>query len=120
MEKATETKDIIRDYDRIFSTSGLKANSAYYKWIIKLMRLKPGTTLLDVSCGEGRLLGQVEKLNKRIITYGLDISIVALRITKRNAREAKIIQADGQKVPFKGNFFDNIACLGSLEHYQDP
>lgn len=115
-----DTKDIIKDYDRIYSTSGLRTNSAYYKWLIKLLRPASSASLLDVSCGEGILLREIIKLNIGIEVYGLDISYTAVEIARKNAPTAKIIQADGQKIPFPDGHFDYVTCLGSLEHYLNP
>lgn len=120
MQKQNKTRDIIKDYNRIFSTSGLRTNTAYYRWIIKLLRPKPNSKLLDVSCGEGILLREIVKLNRRIETYGLDISNVAVGIAQKNTPESKIILADGQRTPFADNFFDYVTCLGSIEHYLNP
>lgn len=114
------TLEIIKDYDRIYSNFGLRTNSAYYRWIIKLLKLKPDTKILDVSCGEGILLKEIEKLNKEIGTYGLDISNMAVSIAKKNASKSKIVLADGQKIPFADSYFDYVTCLGSIEHYLDP
>lgn len=119
-DSSINTKTIIKDYDRIYSTSGLTTNSAYYRWIIKLLRPAPNAKILDVSCGEGILLREIAKLNKNIETYGLDISDAATAIAKKNTPESKIILADGQKIPFPDKYFDYVTCLGSLEHYLDP
>lgn len=114
------TQDIIQDYNRIYSTCGLRANSAYYRWIIKLLRLKSNTKFLDVCCGEGIFLREIVKLKRNIQTFGLDISYVALAKARENAPQARIISADGQRLAFGDNLFDYITCLGSLEHYLDP
>lgn len=120
MEEKIKTQDIIKDYDRIYSVYGLRTNTAYYKWIIKLLRPKANSKILDVSCGEGILLRELEKFNKGIQTYGLDISDVAVNIAKKNAAQSKILLGDGQRIPFENNLFDYVTCLGSLEHYLDP
>ncbi|MCM8774534.1 MAG: class I SAM-dependent methyltransferase [Candidatus Omnitrophica bacterium] len=115
-----KTKDIIEDYDRIYSTSGLRANIAYYRWIVKLLNPKQNSKVLDISCGEGLLLKEITKLNRGIKTFGLDISKVAVMISKRNSPDSKIVIADGQRVPFRDSYFDYVTCLGSLEHYLKP
>lgn len=46
-------KDIILDYNRIYSGSGIRTNSKYYKWLVSLLNPKSNTRILDVSCGEG-------------------------------------------------------------------
>ncbi|MCM8796931.1 MAG: class I SAM-dependent methyltransferase [Candidatus Omnitrophica bacterium] len=113
-------KDIILDYNRIYSSSGLKANSAYYRWLIKLFRPKPETTLLDVSCGEGIFLRELSRQVKSIKTFGLDISSVAISLARQNACDSVFLVADGQKMPFQDKMFDYVTCLGSLEHYLEP
>ncbi|MFA5351610.1 MAG: hypothetical protein WC357_09855, partial [Candidatus Omnitrophota bacterium] len=50
------TDKIIEDYNRIYESSGIRTNSAYYRWLIGLLRPKAGSRLLDVSCGEGIFL----------------------------------------------------------------
>lgn len=114
------TSDIIKDYDRIYSTVGIRTNSAYYRWIVRLLKPRPNTKILDVSCGEGVFLREAAKLNKGIETYGLDISKAAITIAQKNTPESKILSADGQRIPFADNSFDYVSCLGSLEHYLDP
>jgi len=111
---------IINDYNRIYGSSGLRANSAYYRWLVKLLKPAPGSSLLDVSCGEGIFLSQFSKYAKGAVTFGLDISINALVKSAKNASSSRIVNADGQFIPFKGNQFDYVTCLGSLEHYVDP
>lgn len=115
-----DIKDIGRDYDRIYSTCGLRANSAYYKWILRLLSPKPNTRLLDVSCGEGILLRQALRLPGNIKTYGLDISAKAINKALANSRGSVFLLADGLKIPFSDDTFDYVTCLGSLEHYLDP
>jgi ubiquinone/menaquinone biosynthesis C-methylase UbiE len=119
MQGRITTQEIIKDYDRIYSTSGLRANTAYYRWIIGLLRPQPKTRMLDVSCGEGILLREIVRLKRNIRTYGLDISNIAVGIARKNTPESKILLADGQRLPFADNLFDYVTCLGSLEHYLD-
>lgn len=114
------TKNIANDYDRIYSTSGLRANTAYYRWLVKLLNPQANTKILDISCGEGRLLKEIARLKRGIKTYGLDISTAALKLARRNSPDSEIIVADGQKIPFADKTFDYLTCLGSLEHYLDP
>lgn len=114
------TKEIREDYNRIYATSGLRTNSAYYRWIIRVLDPKPNSRFLDVSCGEGVLLREVSALNRAITTRGLDISDRAAGIAAGNAASAKIVVADGQRIPFRDASFDYVTCLGSIEHYLDP
>ncbi len=113
-------KDIILDYNRIYSGPGIKTNSGYYRWLVKLLRPSPNTRILDVSCGEGIFLREVTSRFKSIRTFGLDISDIAISIAKVKSPESIFMVADGQNIPFKDEAFDYVTCLGSLEHYLDP
>lgn len=118
--KNLNTSDIITDYNRIYSSTGLRGNSAYYRWLVRLLRPKPASTLLDVSCGEGIFLREISKKAGSIRTFGLDISDIAVSVAKNNSPHSIFLVADGQWLPFKSDTFDYISCLGSLEHYLNP
>lgn len=113
-------KDIILDYNRIYSGPGIRTNSGYYKWLVGLLQFKPNTIMLDVSCGEGIFLREVLRKVIHVETLGLDISDVAISIARLNSQNSKFVVANGQRIPFKDKTFDYVSCLGSLEHYLDP
>ena len=113
-------KDIISNYDRIYSGPGLRANSAYYRWLLKLLSPKPNVSLLDVACGEGIFLREFAKSVKGALVYGLDISNKALLRAKVNVPFGYLVNGDGQHLPFTDEEFNYVSCLGGLEHYLDP
>jgi len=112
-------KEIILDYNRIYSGPGIKTNSGYYRWLVNLLRPRSNTDLLDVSCGEGIFLREVSRKHKSIKTFGLGISDIAISFAKINSPQSMLIVADGQRIPFPDKTFDYLTCLGSLEHYLD-
>ena len=114
------TENIKEDYNRIYETSGIRTNSAYYRWLIGLIKPKAGSRLLDVSCGEGIFLKEFIKRVKNTQVCGLDISDKALSRSKANVNSDLLVNADGQYIPFADEKFDCVSCLGSLEHYLDP
>jgi len=113
-------ENIKDDYNRIYEGSGIRANSAYYRWLVSLIKPKPGSRLLDVSCGEGIFLREFARRIKNAQVYGLDISDKALIRSKANILKGCLVNADGQFIPFLDEQFDCVSCLGSLEHYLDP
>ncbi|MDD5355575.1 MAG: class I SAM-dependent methyltransferase [Candidatus Omnitrophica bacterium] len=119
-EDQLSNKEIISDYNRIYSGPGIRTNSAYYRWLARLLNFQPGTRLLDVSCGEGIFLREALKKVGRIEEFGLDISDVAIAVARKNCPQSRLMTADGQRIPFKDKQFDYVTCLGSLEHYLDP
>jgi len=108
-------RELQDSYNAIFSSSGLKECSSYYKWIFRLLNLKTDDKLLDVACGAGFLLEMAE--NKGLFTYGLDFSSSALKIAAKNATSASLILSSGEKIPFRDETFDCVTCLGALEHF---
>lgn len=114
------TDKIIDDYNRIYESSGIRTNSAYYRWLIGLLKPRAGSRLLDASCGEGIFLKEFAKRVKGARVYGLDISDKALARSKANIASGCLVNADGQYIPFADEKFDYVTCLGSLEHYLDP
>lgn len=119
-KKMITTDKIIDDYNRIYESSGIRANSAYYRWLISLLRPKDGSRLLDVSCGEGVFLKEFAKRVRGARVCGLDISDKALARSNANVASGYLVNADGQYIPFADEKFDCVSCLGSLEHYLDP
>ena len=120
MDKAQlRNKDIILDYNRIYSGPGIRTNSRYYKWLTGLLNPRSGSMLLDVSCGEGLFLREAVRKEKSLKTFGLDISDIAISIAKINSPASILSVADGQRIPFQDKIFDYVTCLGSLEHYLD-
>lgn len=69
-------------------------------------------TILDVGCGDGRLL---HSLRSGTMSVGVDCSPVSLRRLK-----APAVCADGQYLPFADRSFDLTLCCEVLEHLQHP
>jgi len=79
--------------------------------------ITPDTKVLDIACGTGKkaeFIG-VNKSNY----YGVDISLIALKVLKDNRRGFPIL-SDAEKIPFKSGIFDVVLCMYSLEHFSDP
>jgi ubiquinone/menaquinone biosynthesis C-methylase UbiE len=113
-----ELRSAIAAYDRMYSDKGIRDSDSYYAWIVKLMGLAPGSSVLDVACGEGLFLKYAERSG--LSGYGADISSVALEVARSNLDTSRLCQADGERLPFRAGQFDGVACLGSLEHYLHP
>lgn len=110
-------KEVSQDYDRIFSTHGLRTETSYYRWIISILGDMKNKVLLDISCGEGVLLAEAVKQGAK--TFGVDLSQEALKKTKGNSSDSCLALSDGEKVCLNAKF-DYVTCLGSMEHYNSP
>jgi SAM-dependent methyltransferase len=88
-----------------------------YDVFINILNPVKGGKILDIGCGPGNLLKNAE-ING-LIPFGLDISMEALKIAKRNSPLSTLLLACGEKLPFGDDFFDYVTCMGSLEHFTD-
>lgn len=72
---------------------------------------------MDVGCGRGLLLEEVE--NRFEYLVGLDVDIVLLRMFRRSLR-VDVVLASGCYLPFRNCSFDNIVFHDSLHHLEFP
>ena len=110
--------DVIASYDRAFAAEGIRDSDSFYAWVVDLMDLVPGSSVLDAGCGEGVFLQYAQQRDLR--AYGVDISLVALETARVRLTDPAVARADGESLPFRTGRFDGVACLGSLEHYLNP
>lgn len=105
-------------YDEIYKKSPLRESKEHYKWVAGI--LAPGNSgrLLDIACGGGYFLAEVEK--RGLDTFGLDFSKVALQIACSQTSRSALILGDAENLPFEDDSFDYVANLGSLEHFLRP
>lgn len=92
-------------------------------WVIAAEMLRrhaePGGRLLDVGCGDGRLLTTVEGHFAELT--GVDISPVAIEEARRHLDgRATLLEASVEALPFAAGAFDAVACLAVIEHVFDP
>ncbi|MFB3917743.1 MAG: class I SAM-dependent methyltransferase [Terriglobales bacterium] len=94
---------------------------------IRLMNLKPGERVLDLSCGSGwatrllaRLVGEGPEGFGQVI--GLDISDEMVRRARAASREFDNIMyvwGSAQQIPWEENFFDKVLSVESFYYYPD-
>ena len=107
-----------RAYDDIYGHEGIQLLDSFYLWLLGLVNLRPGGRLLDVSCGQGKLVGFARQAG--IEAYGLDFSKAAIHRAHAITGRACFTVGDGMRLPFPNRSFDCITCIGSLEHFSDP
>ena len=113
------TDDVKAWYNQHYSAKGLQSMrpAAAYPMFLDLLQARPGTRLLDVSCGSGFLLEAARA--RGLDAVGVDLSDEAIRIARRVAPAACLAVGAGEQLAFKGGTFDYVTCLGSLEHFLD-
>ena len=84
-----------------------------------------GKTAVDVGCGNGSISYLLWSLGANV--HSVDVSAKALRTTRslRSIRkfdaqfETNLFQGDATRLPIKGEAFDVVCCLETLEHIQN-
>ncbi|MCX5129978.1 methyltransferase domain-containing protein [Streptomyces sp. NBC_00347] len=82
----------------------------------------PGGRVLDLGCGAGHELVQLESDGMR--AYGVDASAAMLAASRARLQSlghpARLVRADAQRLPFAGGYFDGCRIERVLQHVADP
>lgn len=92
-----------------------------YNCILKRIYELPVNNMLDVGCGTGEMLKQLNDKKPQIKLTGIDISEMMLEKAKHKLNgKANFILCDAEKLPFANNSFDLVICNDSFHHYPAP
>jgi SAM-dependent methyltransferase len=95
--------DYLNVYGHTFTEERAEKESAF---VASALELKPGASVLDLCCGQGRHSIQLAKRGLRVT--GLDLNPEYLELAKQAAKASKVtietIAADMRKIPFENNF----------------
>ena len=76
--------------------------------------------ILDVACGTGKNILDLQILNPQASFYGCDISQFLINIAASKGIDIKNLKCiDATKLDYIENFFDYSYSIGSLEHFTD-
>ena len=120
MKKAKQYGFDYWDGDRRFGYGGYKYMQGRWakvaQQLIDLYGLRAGSKILDVGCGKGFLLYEIQLLQPGIEIHGFDISQYGLENTHSDLK-AKLFSHRAQETfPFQDNFFDLVISLGTLHN----
>jgi ubiquinone/menaquinone biosynthesis C-methylase UbiE len=88
-----------------------------YEIFLSVLEPKKGDTLLDVACGPGLLLKNA--VEREVLAYGIDISEIAIELSRSFVPNAKTLPGNSENLPFPDWKFDFVTCIGSLERFLD-
>jgi ubiquinone/menaquinone biosynthesis C-methylase UbiE len=100
-------------YDLIYEWKDYARESNLLRWIIEANKRSDGNTLLDVACGTGRHLAE---LQRNFTVEGLDLSESLLAIARRRLPSVAFHHADMTRFEL-GRRYDVITCLFSAIGY---
>lgn len=76
------------------------------------------SSYLEIGCGNGTLLKEIQQHFKEMRLYGSEIYLDALHNSQKRAPDSHFMQMDIKNIPFV-NEFDAIGCFDVLEHIND-
>lgn len=90
----------------------------YKEMLSEIMTLKNHTNVLDVACGNGRLLGMLSE-KCHINGYGIDISDKMIGNAKKNYSDMVFKIAGCENIPFKNDYFETMTVCAAYHHFPD-
>lgn len=99
---------------------GPTARSRYRLLTALIQKYQPRPPIIDVGCGSGELLAQINKFYPAKNLFGFDISSKAIKLAKKNFPKLNFFQGNLIKIPkkFEGKF-KTIICSEVLEHLEN-
>jgi SAM-dependent methyltransferase len=79
-----------------------------------------GKLVLEAGCGAGRFTEILLEKKAKLISFDLSTAVDANIINFPISDNHRIFQGDINKIPFKGNQFDIVFCLGVIQHTPNP
>ena len=89
------------------------------KFLLESISLPENGNLLDLSCGDGKLLNSIHTLKSNLSLFGIDISKVEIELATKTNPTINFQQSEATGLPFENNIFDVVICAMSLHHYED-
>lgn len=114
-----DTKNSSLVYDQIYKGDGILHLDSFYLMLIDLLKPQGNKTVLDMSCGRGRLAYLVkQKCDARVIA--IDFAIFPLFSAKLTKNSVFWVNGDGEELPLESRSIDYLFNIGSIEHYLNP
>lgn len=67
-----------------------------------------GKRLLDVACGTGRTLGQIQQAHPELKLYGLDLSPYYVQVAREALDDVSLVAENAEQMPFADATFDVV------------
>ena len=79
-------------------------------------------SILELGCGSGAVIGELQKRNLAKTYFGIDYSKDAIQLMANHYPEIKGMVGDVTQLekPFDVNHFDILVCSHTIEHLEDP
>lgn len=120
MVKAKQYEFDYWDGDRKYGYGGYRYIPGRWKSVAQALidtyKLKSGSRILDVGCGKGFLLYEMQKIEPNLELFGFDISKHAISSSPKDLH-ASLSHHKAQDIyPFDDDYFDLVISLGCLHN----
>ncbi len=81
--------------------------------------IPPGSTVMDLGCGNGRNMAYIARIFKAARCVGVDLSASLLHVARSQASSyplPDVVQASMTGLPFRDGAFAAVACVAALHH----
>jgi ubiquinone/menaquinone biosynthesis C-methylase UbiE len=106
-------------HDKLYLRQGWKRSclsDPEMKETIKLLKLKKKDRILEIGCGVGNYLHEIERITSNVVAIDQEISYA-----KKKLPNLSFLKVDcNQTLPFANDSFDKILCVHTIEHLKDP
>ncbi len=117
--KIDRITDVRQAYDQIYTGTGamqgILHRDSLYEMMIDALHPAPGSNLIDIACGEGRLVTLACRRGLR--AAGIDFSFPGVQIGHNESPAAGWLVGDGERLPLASQSYDYLTNIGSLEHF---
>jgi SAM-dependent methyltransferase len=105
-------------YNATYARTEYGDRPALYRLAVRALEGRASERVLDVGAGAGPFLEAAHEAG--LEPWGVDIAENALAKARARVPRARLVLADGERLPFPDRSFRRVACLGNLEHFLDP
>jgi ubiquinone/menaquinone biosynthesis C-methylase UbiE len=107
---------IAQEYDESFDG---KFTLSYNRYLCDNVTLKEDDSVLDIACGNGRLLSMLAQ-KARIKAYGIDVSEEMILAAQHNIKDAEFKVCSADNISFVDGMFDLVTVCCAFHHFSEP
>ncbi|MFC1581953.1 class I SAM-dependent methyltransferase [Planctomycetota bacterium] len=95
-------------------------NRRFMRSIAAAVGTGPFSRVLDIGCGEGIPLLELQPVFGKAELHGIDPDQEAVDLIRRNMPDGHFQKGSAYELPYADNHFDLVLCLEALEHMDRP
>ena len=118
------TSRVSTEYDRLAPRYESRWNhyvTSTVQHTIPHLGLRPGLELLDIGCGTGALLHEVQTTEPSVDVVGVDLSAEMLGVARDRLRlGTPLLRADVGRLPLAAATFDVVVSSSSFHYWEPP